>query len=201
VGGGSAPDVRRYIALPVAALHPDRVDRTVLMGCPAFIEDMVVTTGDRLALLPGARHLLGLVPAGGKSVREVLRRLGHGASLDAGRIPDAVVAWATALQRYSDTMRNEFAAMAVMGAFRGGFDRVLDLEAATLAAVRSRVRVLWGEHEVYGAPAIAPQLVAVLGNARLDLLRGSGHLCWLDDPVRCAGLIREHLLAQEPIPR
>lgn len=184
-----------YIALLAAALHPNRVARTAILGCPAFIDGMVVTAVDRLALLPGARHLLSLARPSEKGFRKVMHQLGHGASLDDGCIPEAVLRWGVALQRHTDTMANEFAAISVMGTFRGGFDATLMLGPETLAAVRSPTLVLWGADEVYGDTAVARRLVEALPAAALDVLPDAGHLCWFDDLDRAASSVRRHLLS------
>jgi 2-hydroxy-6-oxonona-2,4-dienedioate hydrolase len=184
-----------YAALLAGALHPDRVARTAILGCPAFIDGMVVTAVDRLALLPGARRLFSLARPSEKGFRKVMRQLGHGRSLDVGRIPEAVIQWGVALQRHTDTMRNEFDAMSVMGTFRGGFDAALAVGPETLAGVRSPTLVLWGADEVYGDTGVARRLVEVLPAAELEVLPDAGHLCWFDDLDHAASAVRRHLLA------
>jgi pimeloyl-ACP methyl ester carboxylesterase len=56
-------------------------------------------------------------------------------------------------------MRNELAAMTVMGTFRRGFDPSLTITQATLAQVKSPSYFLWGENDVYGGESVARRVV------------------------------------------
>lgn len=183
-----------YIALLSSAAQPHRVDRTVHLGCPGFVEGMSTLLFDRLVLLPGAPQLFGRLPASEKSMRNTFRQLGHGASLAADRIPQALLDWCVALQRDTDTMRNELASMGNMGTFRGGFDPRLTVQTELLHDVRSPTYVLWGANDPYGDEAVAQRLVDALPDAELELLPDAGHLCWLDDLDHAATVIDSHLL-------
>jgi 2-hydroxy-6-oxonona-2,4-dienedioate hydrolase len=187
-----------YVALRSAAVHPDRVDRTVHLGCPGFIDGMATTAFDRLVLLPGAAPVFSRLPASERGLRSTFRQLGHAASLEAGTIPQPFIAWCVALQRHTDTMRNELTSMANIGTFRRGFDPALTVDGATLEQVRSRSFVLWGDHDPYGDGSVARRFVDALPDAQLEMLPGAGHLCWLDDVDRAADAVRSHLLAVDP---
>jgi 2-hydroxy-6-oxonona-2,4-dienedioate hydrolase len=183
-----------YIALLSAAAGPDRVDRTVHLGCPGFIEGMTLTAFDRLVLLPGAHQVLGRLPTGEGGFRKTLRQLGHEATTAAARIPQPFVDASVALLSHTDTMRNELASMAKMGTFRGGFDPSLTIDAGTLGTVRSPSYFLWGDNDPYGDEGVARRVVAAMPDADLEMLVGGGHLCWFDDVDRCARAIDTHLL-------
>lgn len=184
-----------YVALHSAAADPDRVDRTVHLGCPGFVEGMVATTFDRLVLLPGSDRVFSWFPASERSLRSTFRQLGHGTSLDAGQFPQAILDWGVALQRHTDTMRNELASMVRMGTFRGGFDPSLTIDRATLADVRSPTYLLWGEADPYGDATVAQALADGLPDAKLEVLPGAGHLPWFDAVDHAADAIRTHLAA------
>jgi 2-hydroxy-6-oxonona-2,4-dienedioate hydrolase len=183
-----------YVALLAGALHPERVDRIALLGCPGFVEGMRLTTPDRLALLPGARHLFALSRPSEKALRKILRQLGHGTSLDVGRVPQALIEWYVALQRDTDTMGNEFAAISAMGTFRSGFDPLLSLVPGVLAAVQAPTYFLWGTEEVYGDESVARRAAAAMPDAQVEMLEGAGHLCWIDDIDHAATVVLRHLL-------
>jgi 2-hydroxy-6-oxonona-2,4-dienedioate hydrolase len=187
-----------YVALLSAAAHPDRVDRTVHLGCPGFVAGMNMTAFDRLVLLPGVPQLFGRLPVGERGMRNTFRQLGHGASLDAGTIPQSFIDWSVALQRHTDTMRNELASMGHMGTFRRGFDPSLTIGDSVLGSVRSPTRFLWGDKDPYGTEAVARKLVDAIPEARLEMLEGAGHLCWLDDLDRAADTVRDHLTTRAP---
>jgi pimeloyl-ACP methyl ester carboxylesterase len=182
-----------YVALHSAASNPDRVGRTVHLGCPGFAEGMKVTPFDRLVLLPGMRHVFGWFPANERSFAQTLRDLGHGATVDAGRLAPAFMAWCVSVLRDTDTMHNELRSMAGMGSYRKGFDPSLTLGPDLLARVASPTFLLWGEADPYGGATVARRLADALPNAELEMLAGAGHLCWLDDVDRAAAAVRRHL--------
>lgn len=179
-----------YVALLSAAAHADRIDRTVHLGCPGFVDGMTATAFDRLVLLPGAHRVFSLLPASERSMRSTMRQLGHEAAADTGSFPQAFIDWSVALARHTDTMRNELASMANMGTFRGGFDPALTVDRDLLAAVRSPSYFLWGDNDPYGDPSVARRLVEALPDAQLEMMPGAGHLCWFDDLDHAAGTIR-----------
>lgn len=182
-----------YAALLSAAEHPDRIDCTVHLGCPGFIDGMTVSTADRLVLLPGAHHLFSRIPVGECALRSTLRQLGHDVGADC--FPQSFVDWSVALARYTDTMANELTTMARMGTFRRGFDPALTVRSDVLAEVRSPSYFLWGDQDPYGDVQTARRLVAAMPAAELEVLPGGGHLCWFDDLDHAARVIRDHLLA------
>jgi 2-hydroxy-6-oxonona-2,4-dienedioate hydrolase len=185
-----------YVALHSAATHPGRVDRTMHLGCPGFVEGMVLRGFDRVVLLPGAARVFGRLPANAKSMRSAMHRLGHRAADDDGKISQSFIEWGVALQRDTATMRNELATMAGMGTFRRGFYPELTIDRGVLEQVASPTYVLWGDNDPYGDERIARQLVAALPDAQLEMLPSAGHLCWFDEVDRVADRIRSHLLDQ-----
>lgn len=122
-----------------------------------------------------------------------LRQLGHGPSVAAGRIPPALIDWTLALQRDTDTMRNDLASMASMGTFRGGFDPSLTLSPELLGTVRSPTYFLWGANDPYGDEGVARRAVEAMPAARLEMVPDAGHLTWIDDVDHAAGVVRRHL--------
>lgn len=187
-----------YVALLSAAAHPDRVGRTVHLGCPGFVAGMTATAFDRLVLLPGAPQVFSRLPASERGMRSTFRQLGHTTALEADRVPQPFIDWSVALQRHTDTMRNELTSIANMGTFRRGFDPTLTIEAEVLAQVRSTTYVLWGDDDPYGDGSVARQFVDALPDAQLEMLASAGHLCWLDDLDHAADVVRSHLVADIP---
>jgi 2-hydroxy-6-oxonona-2,4-dienedioate hydrolase len=178
-----------YAALHGAAAYPERVDRIVLLGSPGLVQGARVTLFDRLLLAPGARRVFGLFPASERAFRNTLRQLGHSPDLPISR---AELDWYVALQRHTDTMRNDLASMANMGTFRGGFDPSLWIGPELLGQVSSPTYLLWGAQEVYGDKDVARRTADALVNAELEIVDG-GHLIWLDAPDHAADVVRKHL--------
>jgi 2-hydroxy-6-oxonona-2,4-dienedioate hydrolase len=183
-----------YIALLSAAAHPDRVERTVHLGCPGFAEGMTLRASDRLALLPGAWRAFSRFPVNERSVLTTMRQMGHDGSVAAGRFSPELLQLSVALARHTDTMRNELASWANMGSFRRGFDPSLTIGAELLANVTTPTYFLWGADDAYGDETVGQRMAAHLPDAKIDVMPGAGHLCWLDDPDRAADAIRSHLI-------
>jgi 2-hydroxy-6-oxonona-2,4-dienedioate hydrolase len=187
------------LAIYTAAAHPDRVDRTVQLACPGLAPGSRFPTFMRLMMTPGVGRLLGMLPPTPRGVRAMLRQIGHGVSLDSGRIPDAFIEYCVALQRDTDTMKHEGELLASAGGPRG-FDASLVLPEAVLGRVTSPTSFLWGEDDVFGGCDVAEPLVAVMPDAQLEMLPCCGHQLWLDDPDHVAQAATAHLLRGRPRP-
>lgn len=183
-----------YLALRGAAARPDRVRRMVHLGCPAFVPAFRMIGMLRVLASP-LRHVLLRLPANERAGDMSLRAIGHGASLDAGRIPAALGPWSLALQAHTDTYTNEAATIARLAGPVRGFDRSLVLDAATLGAVHAPTLLVWGADDPFGGAEVGAGLRDLLPDAELVVLPGSGHLPWFDDPARVGTLVSHHLAA------
>jgi 2-hydroxy-6-oxonona-2,4-dienedioate hydrolase len=181
-----------YVALRSAAAHPDRVGRTVQMGCPGFVPGMIVPRSMKMMLLPGMSRLIPMLPPSEKEIHKSMRHLGHGKSVDEGRIAPEFIAWYMALQRDTPTMRNELAMIAALSSWRG-FDPSLTLSEDLLSRVTSPTHFYWGEDDTFGGAEVARNLVALMPSATLELVPDSGHLPWGDDPAAAARAVMSHL--------
>jgi pimeloyl-ACP methyl ester carboxylesterase len=103
VVGASIGDVW---ALRLAARHPKRVTSVALLGGGPIVADAGTPTIIRLLASPLGGIMVRL-PANARRLRAMLRHVGHGESLDAGRIPDEYLDWRLAFERETDSMRNE----------------------------------------------------------------------------------------------
>jgi 2-hydroxy-6-oxonona-2,4-dienedioate hydrolase len=184
-----------YVALLSAAAHPERIGRTVHLGCPGFAEGMTIRSSDRLVLLPGAARVFSRFPMNERSVLTTMRQMGHGDSVDAGRFSPELLQLSVAMARHTDTMRNELESMANMGSFRRGFDASLTIGADVLGNVTSPTHFLWGANDAYGGEAVGRRMVGLLPEAEIEVLPGAGHLVWFDDGDRAADVVRSHVLA------
>jgi 2-hydroxy-6-oxonona-2,4-dienedioate hydrolase len=187
------------IAIYTAAAHPDRVDRTVQLACPALSAGSRFPMFMRLMMVRGVGRLMGMLPPSPRAVRAMLRQVGHGVSLRTGRIPDAFVEYCVALQRDTDTMRHDGEMLASAGGFRG-FDPSLLLPEDVLRRASSSTYFLWGEDDVFGGRDVAEPLVSLMPDAQLEMLPCSGHQLWLDDPEHVAQAVMTHLLQGRPRP-
>ncbi len=185
-----------FLALRSAAADPSRVDRMVQMACPAFAPGMAMPPFMKLMTVGPIRKLLNALPPNERVGKSILRQIGHGASLDAGTIPQAFFDWYLALQRHTDTMRNDGDMIGRAGSFRG-FDQSLAFDDETLSRVTTPTLFLWGEDDAFGGTDVARRVTSAMPNAALNMLPNSGHLPWIDDPAGIAAASAEFLTAAE----
>jgi pimeloyl-ACP methyl ester carboxylesterase len=188
VVGGSIGNVW---ALRLAAQHPSRVGRIVLMGGGPIVSEVGVPGIIRLLASPAGAVMIRL-PDKPARVRMILRQGGHGASLEAGRIPDEFVDWRVALGRETDSMRHEremVCAIVKGKSYRPG----LTFEDAELAAIRQPMLHLYGTADPVGSADIWRRVASVLPRGELRLVEGAGHMPWFDDPTRVAAEVSRFL--------
>lgn len=173
------------IGLRSAAAHPDRIDRMIQFSWPAGAPTTHVPASMRLMAVPGMASLAAAAPATEGTVRAIFRSVGHGPSLDAGRITKADIDTYLALLRETNTLRNELALGGVTVSLRGGLRPEL-LPDALLASIRTPTKFIWGEQDAFGGADVARRVVARIPGAELELLPGAGHAPWLDELDRCA---------------
>jgi pimeloyl-ACP methyl ester carboxylesterase len=139
----------------------------------------------RINSIPGLGRLLATLPPTERSVRLIFRSLGHGPSLDDGRITRADLDCYLALLRDTGTLRNELALGRVVVSPLRGLDPRL-LPDSVLHSVRTPTLFVWGANDPFGGTATARTVVSRLPNAELDVMPGAGHAPWLDDLHHCA---------------
>jgi len=185
-----------YIALRSAATTPDRVGRMVQMACPAFAQGMLTPQFMRMMKRSWFRKLSGVFPPSPRINDTIMRQMGHGASIEAGRIPQTFKDWYVDLQRYTDTNVNDGN---LIGEFFTGssWDERLALTDELLATVVAPTLFLWGEHDGFGGPEVADTTVAPMPDAQLEIVEDSGHLPWLDFPIEIGARTRSFIDAGE----
>lgn len=169
-----------FLAIRSAAKNPDRIDRMVQMACPAFVPGMKTPKFMKSLKSKFLRWLIPRLPPHKKSSDDIMRQIGHGVSLDAGRMDQNVERWYAELHRHTHTMKNDFA-MIGEGLVGDGFEPSLTLTAATLGAVRTPTLFLWGADDGFGGEDVARATVSLMPAAQLEMIAGFGHLPWLDD--------------------
>lgn len=201
------PDVLDALGLPAAhvvassmgsgfAVHaalaaPERIRSTVHVGGPWLAEGGHLPAVDRMLLLPGMTGLISRMRPNRKQQDQAMRNLGHGPSMDDGRIPEAYDAWYDALVQHTDTYRRDLGSLA---AFRGFMRYRSDLEygADEVRDLTTPTAFVWGRSDAYGDEQEARRVAAMFPNATLEVLDG-GHLPWLDQPGAVATAITTFL--------
>lgn len=193
VAGGSIGNVW---ALRLAERHPSRVRRIVLTGGGPIVQDAGVPRPVKLIASPLGALMIRLA---GKpdTVRKILRGSGHGASLDAGLIPDAFIEWRAAVDRERIAMRHERAM--VRAIVKGnGYRHDLTFDDDELAAIERPVLHLVGTADAVGTPELWHRVSEYLPDGRLQLIEGAGHMPWFDDVETVVAGIRHFLREEEP---
>jgi 2-hydroxy-6-oxonona-2,4-dienedioate hydrolase len=178
-------------ALAFAARHASRVGRILLMGGGPLRREVPVPTFIRLLASPvGA--LLVRRPQKPDMIRSQLRRLGHGASLDAGRIPEEFIDWRVAMSRHTAAMRHERDMVRTIVGARG-FRPGLTFTDPELARIEQRTLHVFGTADPTGTIDTWTRVAALLPHGELALVEGAGHVPWFDEPTEIAGRIAAFL--------
>jgi 2-hydroxy-6-oxonona-2,4-dienedioate hydrolase len=187
-----------YVAGRTAAAHPERVDRMVQFSWPVGAPNPRLPGFLRMASIPGLARLMAAIPATDRTVRMLFRQMGHGPSLEAGRITRADLDAYLALLRHTDTMRNELAPSRAFISPIRGLNRLL-LPNGILAQVRTPTHFVWGERDPFGSPETGRALVERIPNATLEVLPGAGHAPWLDDLDYTVNVVDRFLRGNVPL--
>jgi pimeloyl-ACP methyl ester carboxylesterase len=176
-------------SLCMALDRPERVTSVVALGIPAVsLPGMRGNAFFRAMTTPGLRALVSRVPAprNAKATRRAMAgAIGRPALaklsddyLDVVRTTMLMPGWRQAM--YTHLNR----------AMRSG--RPLPENLLTdeeLRSLRVPVRMIMGDHDVYGGPEVCERAVALMPDAELEVMPG-GHAPFLDDPERCAAIVQ-----------
>jgi pimeloyl-ACP methyl ester carboxylesterase len=181
-----------YWALLFAIAHPERVERLALIGEPAGSTPHPVF---RLRLLgvPGLNRLLFATVL--KPDRKRMRQRLQAVVANPERIPE-------------DYLDLAYAGAVLPGAQLGWLsmiERIMPFGRVPqgmgtyglrpeLPQIKSPTLFVWGDRD-FCPPEWGRQLCELMPEARMELLPDTGHLAWLDEPERVAGLVRDFLRA------
>ena len=181
-----------YTALRAAAAHPDRIGRIVEFGWTVGAPTGKLPKLMRWATIPALSRLMTSMPVTESAVRMIFKQIGLRQALEAGRIPQETIDTYRALLNHTDTMRNEIAAGPRI-IFPKGMDDRIYLPESLLATIQTPIYFLWGEQDPFGDAEIARAFVAQIPTAELELLPGTGHAVWIDDPDYAAKVMTSFL--------
>lgn len=167
-------------ALGLAASAPTRVRRVVLTGAAPLMHGQPAPGFLKVLASPIGAIIVRLPQNAGRA-RSILGQEGHGASLEAGRIPTQFLDWHVALIRETRTMNNERAMIRAMldgGRWRPGVGFATD----ELAGIQAPVLYVHGTADPEGTVDQAKTAIDHMARAELRTITGGGHLPWFDDP-------------------
>ena len=173
------------LAIRSAAVEPQHFRRTVQMAAPALAPGSPTPPFMKVMAFSPMRWLIGKLPPNQRANDSILRQLGHGVSIDEGRFSPIFNDWYLALQRHTDTMKNDGD---MIGRFVswGGFDPADAIPDEVFAAVTTPTLFLWGADDGFGDEKVARGVADRMPNAELVMIPNFGHLPWLDDPESIA---------------
>jgi 2-hydroxy-6-oxonona-2,4-dienedioate hydrolase len=173
-----------YAVLAHSVGEPEAGLPTVHFGCPALVPGSRPPLRLLLRSMPGLRGiLLRLEPPTTANALESFRSIGHGASIDAGRVPEAWIEWYAALLARTETREND---LAMFGRIRPR-DRLTERD---LAKITARTSFFWGTGDAFGGRVVAEGVRAMIPDALLEVIEGAGHLPWIDAPSKAGRHVR-----------
>ncbi|HST55906.1 MAG TPA: alpha/beta hydrolase [Solirubrobacteraceae bacterium] len=158
------------VGLAFAQLHPERVERLVVINAVTFLPGY---RWHRVARLWRTRVLGEL--AMGSITRPVLRLISREANVTPGPLPDA---WLDSVLDHFDQGTQR----AILQLYRGSPSDVLAAAGAQLDRLTMPALVAWGLRDPYIPPRFGALYAHTLPNAELLELADAGHWPWLDRP-------------------
>ena len=172
--------------------RPEQVSALAHVGTPAFILETSAPMPLRLMSVPPlGRALMRLSPPSPKAVDRFARIVGEDLS-GVPELRDLLVA-AQKLPGARDATRDLLHAALRL---RGARPEVA-LTAAELGRVRQPVLLIWGGHDVFGAPATGWRASRFIPDADLILVPEGGHIPWVQHPGEVAAALGPFLRRHE----
>ena len=181
-----------YFSLRGAAAHPDRVDRVVELGFPVGAPNGPMPLMMRVAGVRSLGRLMARLPVTSRIARSMIRQLG----VRDDRITADGAAWFRSVLNHTRTMRNELDGSPVLHRLRGVNEDVL-LTDDLLGRIRVPMHFIWGADDPFGGAAVAAEFVPRIPGATLELVKGSGHVVWLDEPDLVASSTKRFLAGDD----
>ncbi len=176
-------------AMNLALAHPERVTSVVALGIPAVsLPGMKADPFFRAMTTPGVRALASRVPPprSASAARRAMRGAMGRPVTD--RLPDPFFDVVRAGMRMPGWKRAMLTHLNL--ALSGGKARPECLFSDDeLRSFEVPVLFVIGDADIYGPPSVVERAAALMPGARVEVMPG-GHAPFLDDPGRCAGLIR-----------
>ncbi len=171
----------------LAAAEPGRVQRQVMIACPAFFLDTSAIAPFRLASVPGLGPLLmTLQQPSTKNAARTLRAVGEDPDgLD--ELRDLMVA----TQRLPTYAPSLLALMRSVMSWTRPRPQIVTT-ANQLRDVRHPVRLIWGDRDPFGSVGVGRRIADLIPDADLHVVPG-GHAPWFHHAERVGRLTHEFL--------
>ena len=120
-----------------------------------------------------------------ESLPNGLKAMGHGKSIQAGKIPAEFFDWQIGLWTDTRTLQNDMAAVHSAVDISGA-RRWIQLTDADLQALSVPTLLLAGTDDSHGGPPVASRAARSIRNCQVEIVEDAGHLPWLDEPEAVA---------------
>lgn len=181
-----------YLTLLSLLRYSPRIDKVVLMGCPAIIQGMEVPLFMKVLSSKLGRWLSPKLPNNRFAIKNILKQLGHSHSLKNRSLSIAFMDWYASLFKNTPTQRNELSLLGKL--LQGGkMNPQFTINVDEIGSIKKPVLLLWGDEDPFGNIEMAYFIVDKLNNANLLLLKHSGHLPWMDQPSFVASEIKNFI--------
>ena len=175
-------------ALRAALAMPSRVSRVVLLGSGPVVDELEVPPFiARIASPLGA--IIVRLPFSADRARSIMRDSGHGATLDAGGVPDELPNWMAAFVRDTRSMRHERAMIRTLVGGRR-WKPGLTFDDRELGGIEPAVSWVVGTADPIGSIDLWKRVATRMRRAGITIIDNAGHLPWVDDPRAVAKAIR-----------
>ena len=181
-----------YWAIRYALKRPEKINKMILEGAPALVEGSSLPPFMKSVGNPLLRWLIPKLPGSVSSSEKTMKEIGHGYSIERGRIADFFMEWYVSLWNNTDTIKNDFDLISKV-VQKGQQNPEFVLHDHEIEKLGSRSLWLWGKDDAFAGSEVARRITGKVSNAILVEFDNSGHLPWLDNPDDHAGLIREFL--------
>ena len=126
-----------------------------------------------------------------------MRDSGHGATLDAGGVPDELATWMAAFANDTRSMRNERSLVrTIVG--RGGWRPGLTFGDRELASIGAPVSWIVGEADPIGSIELWKRTASRMPRAEVTVIPAAGHLTPMERPGAVAAALDEFFGAALP---
>lgn len=178
-------------ALRLAQARPDLVDTLTLLGGGPLVDEIEVPRFIKLLRSP-LGHLMARAKFTARMETTQATGLGHGPSLEDGRMPPQFVAWKVELTNETPWRANE---RKMVRSFLGpkGWKRGLTFQPNELGDLKVHVLMLYGTEDPVGSESTWRSFVAAIPHAELSVHPHAGHLLWFDQPQEVAAQMTEHV--------
>jgi pimeloyl-ACP methyl ester carboxylesterase len=184
-----------------ALAHPNRVRKLALLGPSIGFPGVRPPAFMRIAAIPGIGALMKrMMRPSDETLRRIFVSMGHGKSLDAGKIPAAFFDWGVQMSSDTPTQRNDFEAVNRAVSVTGARPWI-QLGEDALRALRVPTLLVSGTDDSHGGPALATRAGQLIPNSTVHIVNDAGHLPWLDDPSAVADAVLRFAAAPPPSPR